>query len=132
MRSQVVHLKNESLVLNGSNLLAFEPSLNWNIKVMKGTAGWVEGGLFNVTFNGTGHLALTTMFEPITLPVSRGNPVRTSPGATVAWSGNLKPALRFDVQLKSLFGRSSGDSVQMEFEGDSGFVVVQPFEYIQK
>lgn len=127
---QIVELKNESLVLNGSNLLAFEPSLQWDVKFMKGPAGWTEGGLFNITFNGSGCLALTTLFEPMTLPVSRGHPVHTAPHATVAWSGNLSPNLRLDIQLKTLLGRGSGDSVQMEFEGDSGFVVVQPYEYI--
>jgi len=130
--TKIVKLEGDSLVLNGSNFLAFEPSLHWDIGVMKGPAGWIEGGLFNVTFKGNGFVALTTYFEPITLPVSRGHPVYTSPHATVAWSGNLKPSVHLDVQLKSLLGYGSGESVQMQFEGDSGFVVVQPFEFVVK
>ena len=55
------------------------------------------------------------------------NPIMTDPNATVAWSGSLTPEFKTDIQLKSLFGRGSGESFQMQFAGE-GFVVVQPFE----
>ena len=45
------------------------------------------------------------------------------------WSGDLQPKLKTDVSLKTFFGRGSGESLQMKFEG-SGFVVVQPFQEI--
>jgi uncharacterized protein (AIM24 family) len=61
--------------------------------------------------------------------VEPGNPVYTDPNATVAWSGELQPEFVTDVSLKSFFGRGSGESVQMKFEGQ-GFVVVQPFEEV--
>jgi uncharacterized protein (AIM24 family) len=35
--------------------------------------------------------------------------------------------LKIDASLKSLFGRGSGESFQMEFIGQ-GFVVIQPYE----
>jgi uncharacterized protein (AIM24 family) len=41
----------------------------------------------------------------------------------------LQPEFVTDVSLKSFFGRGSGESVQMKFEGQ-GFVVVQPFEEV--
>ena len=47
----------------------------------------------------------------------------------VAWSGHLQPTLKTDVTMKSFFGRGSGESIQMCFEGD-GWVVVQPYEEV--
>ena len=55
--------------------------------------------------------------------------VRTDPNATVAWSGSLSPGFKTDVSLKTFFGRGSGESIQMLFEGD-GFVVIQPYEEV--
>ncbi|WP_230136680.1 AIM24 family protein, partial [Peribacillus frigoritolerans] len=76
-----------------------------------------------------GMVAFTSHYEPLTLMVEPGNPVYTDPNATVAWSGELQPEFVTDVSLKSFFGRGSGESVQMKFEGQ-GFVVVQPFEEV--
>ncbi|MGQ5341503.1 AIM24 family protein, partial [Xanthomonas arboricola] len=54
-------------------------------------------------------------------------PVFTDPNATVAWSGTLSPELVTDVSIGTLFGRGSGESLQMRFAGE-GWVVVQPYE----
>ena len=126
---QILNLNNESIFVNGNDLLAFEPSISWDIKMMKKLTAIVAGGLFNVNLSGTGMIAFTTHFEPLTLAVRPGVPVRTDPNATVAWSGNLQPELKVDATLKSFFGRGSGESIQMEFNGD-GFVVIQPYEEI--
>ena len=80
-------------------------------------------------FEGAGMLAITSHYDPMTLKVSPGNPVYTDPNATIAWSGNLSPELKTDISLKTFFGRGSGESIQMKFEGE-GFVVAQPFEEI--
>jgi len=125
---QILHMKDETLCVNGHKILAFDNSLKWDITFMKTFAGVIEGGYFNVTFTGTGSVAICTYFEPLTLQVGRHSTVYTDPHATVAWSGHLRPSVRLDVTLKSFFGRGSGESVQMEFAGDSGFVVVQPME----
>jgi uncharacterized protein (AIM24 family) len=125
---QILHLQNsETLFVNGNDLLAFETSMKWDITMMKSLGAMVSSGLFNVRLQGPGMIAITTHFEPMTLLVKPGHPVRTDPNATTAWSGNLKPAFKTDVSLKTFFGRGSGESVQMEFNGE-GFVVVQPFE----
>ncbi|KON69752.1 AIM24 family protein [Peribacillus butanolivorans] len=125
----ILHLNGESISVNGNDLLAFEPSIQWDIKMMRRIAGLLAGGLFNVRLEGKGMVAFTSHYEPLTLMVERGNPVYTDPNATVAWSGDLKPEFVTDVSLKSFFGRGSGESVQMKFEGQ-GFVVVQPFEEV--
>ncbi|WP_335869629.1 AIM24 family protein [Bacillus sp. 2205SS5-2] len=125
----IINLNGDSIFVNGNDLLAFEPSLNWDIKLMKKVAGMLAGGLFNVHIEGQGMVAITSHYEPLTLLVEPGSPVYTDPNATVAWSGNLQPEFVTDVSLKSFFGRGSGESVQMKFEG-SGYVVVQPFEEV--
>ena len=123
----ILGLQGEEIVVNGSDVLAFETTMEWDITMMKKLTAFVAGGLFNVRISGSGMLAITTHYDPLTLMVEPGNPVFTDPNATVAWSGNLSPDLKTDVQLKSFLGRGSGESVQMKFEG-SGFVVIQPYE----
>ncbi len=123
----ILQLHNEAIVVNGNDLLAFEPSLTWDIKLMKKLTGIIAGGLFNVRVEGTGMLALTTHHDPMTLMVEPGRPVITDPNATVAWSGNLQPEFRTDISFKTFLGRGSGESIQMMFNGQ-GFVIIQPFE----
>ncbi len=124
---RILRLQGDSIFVNGSDLLAFEPTVSWEIKMMRKLVAVVSGGFFNVRLTGTGLVAITSHFEPLTLRVKPGAPVRTDPNATIAWSGNLQPEFKTDVSLKSFFGRGSGESIQMEFNGD-GFVVIQPYE----
>jgi uncharacterized protein (AIM24 family) len=125
----VLHLQNESICVNGNDVIAFEPSVGWDIKMMRKITGMLAGGLFNIRLEGTGMIAITTHYDPITLLVKPGNPVITDPNATVAWSGSLSPEFRTDISFKTFFGRGSGESIQMEFNGD-GFVVIQPYEEV--
>jgi len=125
----IINLENQSIFVNGNDLLAFEESINWDIKMLKKVAGLMSGGLFNVKLEGTGMVAITTHYDPLTLRVTPENPVFTDPNATVAWSGNLQPDLKTDVSIKTFVGRSSGESLQMAFKGE-GFVVIQPYEEV--
>jgi uncharacterized protein (AIM24 family) len=125
----VINLDNQSIFVNGNDLLAFEESIQWDIKMLKKVAGLMAGGLFNVRLEGTGMIAITTHYDPLTLKVTPETPVFTDPNATVAWSGNLQPDLKTDVSLKTFVGRSSGESLQMAFKGE-GFVVIQPYEEV--
>ena len=125
----ILQLQNEALFVNGNDVLAFETTVENKIQMMKKLTGMLSGGLFNVRLAGTGMLAITTHYDPITLRVEPGQPVFTDPNATVAWSATLEPQLHTDVSLKTFFGRGSGESFQMKFEGE-GFVVVQPMEEV--
>lgn len=127
----IFDLNQDSISVNGNNLLAFEPSVKWDIRLMKKIAGIASGGLFNILLDGSGKVAITTHFEPLTLRVTPGKPILTDPNATVAWSGNLNPKLKTDISIRTFLGRGSGESIQMEFSGE-GFVIVQPFEEIYK
>ena len=119
----------DAVFVNGNDVLAFEPSLAYEISLMRKVAAMLSGGLFNVRFAGRGLVAITTHHDPLTLRVRPGEPVFTDPNATIAWSGTLVPQFRTDVSLKTFLGRGSGESLQRVFEGD-GFVVVQPYEEV--
>ena len=125
----ILNLQGESIFVNGSDLLAFEPSIQFNIKMMKKVSAMLAGGLFNVRLEGTGMVAFTTHYDPVTLMVTPDSPITTDPNATVAWSGTLEPRIKTDVSLKTFVGRGSGESIQTEYAG-SGFVVIQPFEEV--
>ena len=124
---RVLYLENESINVNGNDVLAHEENIKSDVKMMKSVAGVVGGGLFQVHLSGTGHVAVCTHGDPLTLLVKPGKPVFTDPNATVAWSGNLTPKIKTDISLKTLIGRGSGESFQLQFEGD-GWVIVQPYE----
>lgn len=128
----ILNLQNEAIFVNGNDLLAFQDGIKWDIKLMKKITSIMAGGLFNIKLQGTGMIAITTHYDPMTLKVTPGKPVITDPNATVAWSEHLEPQLKTDMSFKTFIGRGSGESIQMRFEGD-GFVVVQPYEelYLQ-
>lgn len=125
----ILNLQNESIFVNGNDILAFESQIQWDIKLMRKVAGMMAGGLFNVKLEGAGMIAITTHHDPLTLRVTPSNPVCTDPNATVAWSGNLNPEFKTDISIGTFFGRGSGESIQMLFQGD-GFVVIQPQEEV--
>ncbi len=126
---RILNLQNEMFYVNGNNILAFEEAIQWDIKLMRRVAGMAAGGLFNMQLGGTGMVAITTHFDPITLAVTPDYPVYTDPNATVAWSGNLQPTIKTDISLKTFFGRGSGETFQLAFQGQ-GWVVLQPYEEV--
>jgi uncharacterized protein (AIM24 family) len=127
MLVHVLHLSNDTLTVNGSNILAFEAGIDWDItRVKGGTAGMLAGGLFNVGLSGTGMVALVSDGEPLRLDVAEA-PTFADPQAAIAWSGGVTTNLKSDVQAKSLIGMGSGESFQLGFSGQ-GWVLVQPSE----
>ncbi len=127
MLIHTIRLDNETVTLNGANVLAFETAIDWDIKRIKGgAAGMLAGGLFNVTLSGSGMVALSTDGEPVLLDVASAATF-ADPNAAIAWSGGVTTKLKTDVQAKSLIGMGSGESIQIGFEGQ-GWVLVQPSE----
>ena len=125
----IINLQDETIYVNGNDILAFEESIDWDIKLMRKITGLMAGGLFNVRLSGTGMIAITTHYEPMTLKVTPQTPISCDPNATVAWSGSLSPEFKTDISFKTFLGRGSGESIQMHFAGD-GFVVIQPKEEV--
>lgn len=124
----LLRLDDETIFVNGNDVLALESSVDNQITMMKRVAGMVSGGLFNVRLSGSGVVAVTSHYEPLILKVSAATgPVFTDPNATVAWSGSLSPEIATDISFKTLMGRGSGESIQLKFAGE-GWIVVQPYE----
>jgi uncharacterized protein (AIM24 family) len=129
-RAMLVHLlrlNDDSLTVNGANILAFQAGIDWDVtRVKGGTAGMLAGGLFNVHLRGSGLVALVSDGEPVRLDVSEA-PTFGDPQAAIAWSGGVQTSLKTDVQAKTLIGLGSGESFQLGFSGQ-GWVLVQPSE----
>lgn len=127
---KIIKLQNESVFVNGNDVLALEDTIKNEIKMLKSIAGMMSGGLFQVKLSGSGYIAITTHGEPILLRVSSNQPVYTDPNATVAWSENLSPNIKTNLTFGSFIGRGSGESFQLEFIGE-GWVLVQPYEEVK-
>lgn len=124
----LLRLGGESIFVNGNDVLAVQDGIRHEIRMMRTMAGAMSGGLFNVQLSGSGIVAITSHYEPLTLPVGGdAGDVFTDPNATVAWSDGLQTEIVTDISLGTLLGRTSGESVQMKFSG-KGWVVVQPYE----
>jgi len=117
----------DALTINGANVLAFDPTLQYDIKMVGGAGMFSGAGLFNCVFTGYGRIAITTKGTPVVLNVDQ--PTFADPQAAIAWSANLQTGLHRADQLGlgTLLGRSTGEAFTMSFAGQ-GFVVVQPSE----
>lgn len=123
-----VQLNNESLSVNGTNLLAFDAHLQWGVERVKGLAKFAGQGLFNVAISGTGWVAVTSRGTPIVVDCGRGeDETYVDPDALVAWSSGLKTKAKRSFKASAMIGRGSGEAFQLGFSGQ-GFVVVQPSE----
>ncbi|NHN46286.1 AIM24 family protein [Halostella sp. JP-L12] len=121
---QVLELgADDAITVNGEDVLAFESGLDYEIDTIDSLAGSFAGGLTNVYLQGPGHVAITTHGDPLVLDP----PVSTDPSATVAWTGT-SPDVEVNKNLSDMVGQESGERFQMNFEGEGGFVVVQPYE----
>lgn len=121
----ILHLNNSGLSVNGSNVLAFSASLDWNVERVKG-GSIAAGGLFNTTLRGTGWVAITTDGQPVVLNAAEA-PTFADAQALVAWSVHLQTSIKSSFTAGALIGRGSGEAFQVAFSGQ-GFVIVQPSE----
>jgi uncharacterized protein (AIM24 family) len=126
----ILYLENDGITMNSPNVLAFDASLQWDIKMVQGMAGMGAHGLFNVVVQGTGWIALTSTGTPLVLDINPSSQTYADADAVVAWSTNLRTSVSAAVTLGSMFGRGSGELWNMRFEGPNGFVVVQPAEEV--
>jgi uncharacterized protein (AIM24 family) len=127
MLVHTLRLDNDSITVNGSNVLAFDREIDWDVtRVKGGAAGMLAGGLFNINLSGTGNVALVSDGEPVKLDVAEA-PTFADPQAAIAWSGGVTTSLKTDLKAKSLVGMGSGESVQIALTGQ-GWVLIQPSE----
>lgn len=123
---QVLKLDGEAITVNGANLLAFDDGIEWDIKRVEGVSGMLGGGMYNTHLSGKGFVALISDGSPVLIDVD-GDAVYADPQAAITWSEGVKTSVKTDVNMKTLIGRGSGETVQMQFSG-SGWVLIQPSE----
>src|SRR3954469_10566603 len=130
-RASDIHLidlePGDALSISGANVLAFDSSLQYDIKMVSGAGMRSNAGLFNCVFSGQGRIAVTTHGTPVVLTVDQ--PTYVAPQAAICWSASLQTGYHRAEQLGigTLLGRSTGERFTMSFAGQ-GFVVVQPSE----
>jgi uncharacterized protein (AIM24 family) len=122
----LIKLENDAITCNGSNVLAFDAGIDWDIKKVEGASGFLAGGLFNMALQGSGWVAVVSDGPPVLLNTGDA-PTFADPQAAITWSSGVSTGIKTDVKLKNFIGRGSGESIQMSFQG-AGWVLVQPSE----
>jgi uncharacterized protein (AIM24 family) len=120
----LVRLEGDALSVNGQSILAFEPTLSWDIRRIEG-ASMFAGGLFNTILHGTGWAAITAHGSPVVLQTDA--PTYVDAQAAIAWSADLQTSIHRTMKIGAVVGRGSGEAVQLGFTG-TGFVIVQASE----
>jgi uncharacterized protein (AIM24 family) len=130
-RAADVHIidldQGDAITINGANVLAFDASVQYDIKMVQGMGMMSNSGMFNCVFSGQGRVAITTAGTPVVLNIDQ--PTYADPQAAICWSANLQTGYHRAEQLGlgTLLGRTTGEAFTMSFSGQ-GFVVVQPSE----
>jgi uncharacterized protein (AIM24 family) len=130
-RASDVHLidlePGDAITINGANVLAFDSTVQYDIKMVQGLGMFSSAGMFNCVFSGQGRIAITTKGTPVVMTVDQ--PTYADPQAAICWSATLQTGYHRADQLGigTLLGRRTGEAFTMSFAGQ-GFVVVQPSE----
>src|SRR3954453_8929006 len=122
----LIYLENDMITVNGPNLLAFDTGIDWDIRRVEGASSMMGAGLFNLALQGTGWVAILSDGPPVLLNVASA-PTFADAQAAITWSSGVTTGIKTDINLKTLTGRGSGETVQMSFAGQ-GWVLVQPSE----
>jgi uncharacterized protein (AIM24 family) len=93
------------LSVAGKSVLCFDPSLQYDIRLVKG-AGMSGGGLFNCVFSGGGSIAVTAHGQPMVIPVTADQPVLVDTDAVIGWSGSLQAGIHRSESSSAAKGRA--------------------------
>ncbi|MFK4098649.1 TerD family protein [Streptomyces sp. NPDC019531] len=123
----VIRLQGEQLYTSAQGVLAFDESLETEVRRIEG-AGLPGGGFFSMLFSGTGAVVVKTRGVPVVLPV--GPATYVDGNAVIAWSAGAQAVTTTSLRLRrSGYARQTTEAVNLQFRGAPGnFVVVQPFE----
>lgn len=124
---QIMYLDDDMVSVNGTRILAFSSSVEWDIHRVQTRGAMMTGGLYNVSLRGSGYVAVVTDGEPVALDVASA-PTFGDPHAVVMWTAGVSMDLRVDTGgLSSMIRGGSGETFQMAF-GGQGYVLIQPSE----
>lgn len=117
--------KNNSLFIENENILAFTKGCHYGIDFFP-IGPISQKGLFMTQFTGItdkSQIAITTTGNPLVIET----PCSADPDAVVGWTGP-SPEIKTDINYKTLFGQTSGESYRMYFNKPGHIVIVQPYE----
>ena len=123
---QILRLDNEAITANGANVLAFEDGIDWDIKRVEGASGMLGGGLYNMSLQGTGYVAIISDGPPMLIQIA-GEQTFADPQAAITWSAGVSTSVKADINMKTLIGKGSGETMQISFSGQ-GWALIQPSE----
>ena len=102
----LIYLENDSITVNGPNLLAFDADIDWDIKRVSGRRlGAMAGGLFNMELRGTGWVAILSDGPPVLLNVASA-PTFADAQAAITWSSGVSTSIKTDFKMKNLIGKA--------------------------
>jgi uncharacterized protein (AIM24 family) len=126
LAKNVFIIPGDGLSVAGKSVLCFDPSLDYDIRLIKG-AGMNAGGLFNCGFTGAGSIAVTAHGQPMVIPVAPTAPVLVDTDAVIGWTASLQADIHRSEGIKSLVKGGAGEMFQLRLQGE-GSVIVQPSE----
>ena len=85
----LIRLEDDKITANGSNILAFEDGIDWDIKKVEGASSALAGGLFNIELAGTGWVALVSDGPPLLIQLD-GQQTFADPQAAITWSSGVE------------------------------------------
>ncbi|WP_328750374.1 TerD family protein [Streptomyces sp. NBC_00285] len=123
----VIRLQGEQLYTSAQGVLAFDESLETEVRRIEGE-GLPGGGFFSMLFSGTGAVVVKTRGVPVVIPV--GPATYVDGNAVIAWSAGAQAVTTTALRLRrSGYAQPTTEAVNLQFRGAPGnFVVVQPFE----
>ncbi|MEV4134932.1 TerD family protein [Dactylosporangium sp. NPDC049742] len=123
----IVELQGQALCINANNVLAFDSTLQTEVKRIE-SPGIPGGGMFHLEVRGQGTVVVMTKGTPVTLQCQ--GPTFGDMNAVVAWTAGMRVAVSTQVRVsRQIYAGASGESVALQFMGMQGhFVVVQPYE----
>ncbi|MDG6101487.1 TerD family protein [Dactylosporangium aurantiacum] len=123
----IVDLQGQALCINANNVLAFDSTLQTEVKRIE-SPGIPGGGMFHLEVRGQGTVVVMTKGTPVTLQCQ--GPTFADMNAVVAWTAGMRVAVSTQVRVsRQIYAGASGESVALQFMGMQGhFVVVQPYE----
>ncbi len=93
---QVLYLADDMLSVNGSSVLAFSDSIQWDIHRIAARGGMMAGGMFNVALQRHGLRRGATKGDPVALDVASA-PTFADANAVVCWTAGVSMDVRVDT-----------------------------------
>ena len=114
------------ITVNGAHVLAFDAGIDWDIKKVEGASGCSAAASTTWSSRAPAGSPCVSDGPPVMLEVD-GETTFADPQAAITWSSGAADPVKTDVNMKTLIGRGSGETVQIAFSG-KGWVLIQPSE----